>query len=46
MYYDDSQYKDIFVLYEIFDDKILMMLGSKVLGFYVFRTLFCIVGKP
>ena len=24
MYYDGSQYKDIFVLYEIFDDKILM----------------------
>ena len=22
------------------------MLGSKVLGFYVFRTLICIVGKP
>ena len=24
----------------------LFMLGSKVLGFYVFRTLICIVGKP
>ena len=24
VYYDGSQYKDIFVLYEIFDDKILM----------------------
>ena len=22
------------------------LLGSKVLGFYVFRTLICIVGKP
>ena len=22
------------------------MLGSKVLGFYVFRILICIVGKP
>ena len=22
------------------------MLGSKDLGFYVFRTLICIVGKP
>ena len=22
------------------------MLGSKDLGFYVFRTLMCIVGKP
>ena len=23
-----------------------IMLGSKDLGFYVFRTLMCIVGKP
>ena len=25
---------------------LLTMLGSKDLGFYVFRTLICIVGKP
>ena len=25
---------------------IYIMLGSKDLGFYVFRTLMCIVGKP
>ena len=24
----------------------IKMLGSKDLGFYVFRTLMCIVGKP
>ena len=24
----------------------LQMFGSKDLGFYVFRTLICIVGKP
>ena len=24
----------------------LFMLGSKDLGFYVFRTLICIFGKP
>ena len=24
----------------------MSMLGSKDLGFYVFRTLICIVGKP
>ena len=24
IYYDGSQYKDIFILYEIFDDKILI----------------------
>ena len=27
-------------------DNIYIMLGSKDLGFYVFRTLMCIVGKP
>ena len=25
---------------------LLYLLGSKDLGFYVFRTLICIVGKP
>ena len=26
--------------------RVKLLLGSKDLGFYVFRTLICIVGKP
>ena len=28
------------------DNQSSFLLGSKDLGFYVFRTLICIVGKP
>ena len=34
--------------HELLYDKVVveLLLGSKDLGFYVFRTLMCIVGKP